>query len=42
MISRRQDGYPKGVTNAQEFVQNVMAKLADNEVRASGIIIDRP
>lgn len=37
-----ESGFPSGVNNSQEFVQDVVDKLFENRVRASTIMVDRP
>ncbi|KAL4792592.1 glycosyl hydrolases family 31-domain-containing protein [Aspergillus venezuelensis] len=39
---QRESAFPEGVSNAQEFVGDVVDKLAANRVRASAVMVDRP
>lgn len=38
----RESGFPEGVGNSQEFVQDVVDKLARHRIRASAVMVDRP
>ncbi|RDW76799.1 uncharacterized protein DSM5745_06791 [Aspergillus mulundensis] len=39
---QRESAWPEGVSSAQEFVADVVDKLAGEKVRASAIMVDRP
>ncbi|KAH7125968.1 glycosyl hydrolases family 31-domain-containing protein [Dactylonectria macrodidyma] len=39
---QRTSGFPEGVNNSQQFVQDVVNKLSENRIRASTIMVDRP
>lgn len=39
---QRTSGFPEGVSNSQEFVEDVVDKLAQHRIRASAVMVDRP
>ncbi|KAL2833474.1 glycosyl hydrolases family 31-domain-containing protein [Aspergillus pseudoustus] len=39
---QRKSGFPDGVNSSQEFVEDVVNKLAQHRIRASAVMVDRP